>query len=362
MYKYFFLLLISFTTAGQFLLDADAKGQAVRGLDFLYNNQWSAGRKELEKIYTKYEEHPVSFLLKATYLYLKFAPIENYPQEERQYVAYLNECVASGESLLKTYPEESTFYLLAAHGYLAQIHHYKKDYLKAALEGKKAYAYFKKGKELKGRIPDFLFTSGMYNYYRVQYPISHPSIKTVISFFEAGNKELGIKELQQAIAKSTFSRIEAANYLGGIYLKYEDKPSLALEVYTRLSNKYPNNAIFRMRKVESLIALDKADLAKKEMERISGNKNVLVLAEWLFKGMLEKDKKVALANFARALQVEAKGAYVQDYRSMAYLFLAEGFYEEGKLDKARLFLRKAQENANYLWVLSRISQLKERLS
>lgn len=65
----------------------------------------------------------------------------------------------------------------------------------AANEAKKHTDILTKAK-IQNSNPEFLFASGLYNYYRVQYPESHPLVKPVIMFLITEIKLLGLPNLK----------------------------------------------------------------------------------------------------------------------------------------------------------------------
>jgi len=54
--------------------------------------------------------------------------------------------------------------------------------MKAVSYARKAYAFMKIGIKNTERQPEFLYSSGIYNYYRVAYPELHPIIKPLMVF------------------------------------------------------------------------------------------------------------------------------------------------------------------------------------
>lgn len=69
---------------------------------------------------------------------------------------------------------------MAGHGYIALIHNYNNEKMKAASEAKKAYDYVMDGFKYMQHNPEFYFSSGLYNYYMIRYPEDHPIVKPVV--------------------------------------------------------------------------------------------------------------------------------------------------------------------------------------
>ena len=69
-----------------------------------------------------------------------------------------------------SYDIEAVYFELIARGLLAEYYAEDRRYLDAFTEGNKMYGLIKKGFDLVDKQPEFLFTAGLYNYFRVAYP------------------------------------------------------------------------------------------------------------------------------------------------------------------------------------------------
>lgn len=362
--SFLLLFICTHTCLGQFLKDKVAQVAVQKAYDKLYNEEWNEATQLLIPVYEKYKNHPVSNLIKASVLQMRYMPIESNVAKQREFLSELELCRAKSEQLLKQadVKAEVTFYLLASHGYIAQVHHNNGDFFKAAYEGKKAYNYMKDGFTLVNTNPEFNFTNGLYNYYREQYPVNHTEIKPIIVFFNKGDKQKGLMELNKAKNEAIFTKNEAAFMLLGINLKYENNSKEALKIASALFKKYPKNSTFKMRYVEALIRNSQKEEAAKVINSGFGNgRGLFELSKLLFLGQIETDANKAKAYYAQAIKVSAKGHFVQDYKSMAYFGLADEFYNNGEITSAKLMLKKAKEIAGYTWVKSAIDSLEQKL-
>lgn len=349
-----FFLIFSATSFAQLLNDNESKQLIIKGLDKLYNYEFKEADSYFHHVKAKYPKHPVTPLLSALQVQWQNLPVEQNPKALAQYLALLEKCQLSAETLLKDQSKkaEAIFFLVASHGYIALVLNYKKEQVKAANESRKAYGYLKDGKQLIEKNPEFLFTSGLYNFYRIQYPETHPIVKPAMIFFENGNKKLGIQQLEQAVQKSVFSRIEASFYLMNVFLKYESNYPKALVYSNWLHERYPNNLIYTMRHAESLMMNGKIDDALPLIQQLKRtNDKVYVLAGNLFEGlMLEKFKKndkAAAEHYLSVLKMHPNERYTNDYYAMAYAGLARISIRSGNNKRAEELYRKCLEYAEY---------------
>ncbi|GAB3513378.1 hypothetical protein GCM10027442_26320 [Emticicia fontis] len=341
------------------LTDNDSKQTIIKGLDKLYNYEFKEADAFFQKVKAKYPQHPVTPLLSAIQVQWQNLPLEKNPKAVNLYMSLLEKCEALAEPMLKdpNKKAEATFFLLASHGYITLAYNYRKEPMKAANEARKAYGYMKDGFGMIERNPEFYFTSGLYNYYRIQYPETHPIVKPVVIFFENGNKKLGLTQLELATQKSVFSRIEAAYYFMNLNLKYELNYHKGLFYADLLHDKYPNNPIYLMRYAEALILSGKYDevIPKINDLRKTGG-SVYQIAANLFDGLIaekvKRNDKLALEFYNTVLKNEPDERYTKDYYAMTYLGLGRIAERAGNKKRANELYNKALDTAENKGVIA----------
>lgn len=355
----FLLLFIFFSTTGfsQFFDDTKSKEFAQKGLDLLYNQKFEDAAYVFQNVKNKYPNHPVNFLINALELELRYLPIDKNPTKLKEYLAELDKCIAAGKNLHRnpTYKKEATFFILAAYGFSALTHNYRNDFMAAADEARKALSYFLDSKKYKNDNPEFYFPSGLYNYYRVQYPEDHPIVKPVMIFFEQGNKKTGLLELETAIKRSIFCKTESTMYLTNIYINYESNFTKAKYYSELLFDKYPDNQIFKLKYIECLLLNKEYEKANQLNQTLKNNtKNIFAISYNCFEGYLQehylKNNSLALSHYAKALKFPKEERYTKEYRSIASLGLARIMRDQNEYDKAKVFYKDALKNTDYVWI------------
>jgi tetratricopeptide (TPR) repeat protein len=351
--------LFCFSAHAQLLTDNDAKQTIIKGLDKLYNYEFKEADAFFQKVKAKYAHHPVTPLLSAVQVQWQNLPLEKNPRAVNQYMSLLEKCQALAEPMLKdpTRKAEATFFLLASHGYITLAYTYRKEPMKAANEARKAYGYMKDGFGMTERNPEFYFTSGLYNYYRIQYPETHPMVKPVVIFFENGNKKLGLSQLELAAQRSVFSRIEAAYYFMNVNLKYELNYNKAFVYADLLHDKYPNNPIYLMRYTEALVMTGKYEEAIPKINTLRKiNSPVYQIAANLFDGLVaeksKKNDKLALEFYNTVLKNEPDERYTKDYYAMTYLGLGRIAERAGNKKRANEMYVKALDTTENKGVIA----------
>lgn len=354
-----FCIFINQLLHAQLLSDTESKQFIVSGLDKLYNYEFKEADLFFQKVKTKYPKHPVTPLLTALQIEWQNLPIDQSPKALVQYSQALEKCRVAAEPMLEDekLKPEATFFLLAAHGYTALSHHYQKENMKAGREALKAYDYLKDGFKFMDKNPEFYFTTGIYNFYRIQYPETHPIVKPLMVFFGPGNKKLGLVQLETAIHKSVFSRVEAAYYFMGVNFKYENNLAKATQYSTWLHEKYPNNPIYAMRYVEAMVANHKYDEVSTLIQNLRKNPSVIYqISMNTFDGIaaekIKKNDKLALHYYQNALKYKPEYKYTNDYYAMACCGIARIAQKGGDIKKAKEYYKKALEYAEYKSIIA----------
>jgi hypothetical protein len=360
--KIFFLavLCLPFLTNAQFLEDEKAKESTLRGLDLIYNFEFEKAESALAPIKSQYSNHPVVHLLNALQIQNQYIPIDGNAVAYKSYIAELRKCEEKAKVFYKNpkFKTEATYFLLASEGLLALSNVYRKEYLEMGVIAKRAYGYFLESQKIKNQSAEFLFSSGLYNFYRVQYPESHPATRSIFYFFDNGNKKLGIQELELSAKNSIFSRIEAQTFLIHILIKYESNFKKAQLYSHNLYSKYPNNTLFLISEIEGMLMNKEYEKAEKLNQiLLKKTDQVSKICSFTFEGYLDEHHRneltAAKTNYAKALKITADDRHTKDYHAMAYLGLGNIFKSENSDAKAKAMYKESVKIAEYKWIIEK---------
>ena len=367
--KLFCLLLFTFYLSpkkakAQILNDAATRQLISQGLDNMYSYNFKESVEFFQKIKAKYPQHPVYYTLMAIQTELQYFPLKDYPAQQKIYLAYLNQSRNLSEAMLEKNEEdiEANFFELAVLGYLAAHDADNQEFMKAVSVAKKAYSHLKKGLVLTDKQPEFLYSTGIYNYYRVEYPETHPIIKSVIWMFADGNKKLGLQQLDLATKKTIFMKNESTFYAGYVYTKYESNFAKALTYNNILIEKHPNNLLYQMQRMEFLTAVGRYDDAEEFADKIIKQKGIVFqCAGTIFKGLItekgKKDDKIAEALLQKGIKMPFDERFTKDYHALAYTGLARIAKRAGDLEKMREYAKKASKMAEYKSTLAELKAI-----
>ena len=354
---FFFVIFIALEASGQEkLLEQPTTLEIVKkGLHYIYNTESRKAEQYIHLVEELMPHHPVAPMMRALNTNWSANPIESDTEEFRKLIGYLQLSLDRTKNYLKEDPNdmEAVFFAMAIYGWLAQF--YDEDGLtfKALNSAKKAYQYMKIGFEMMDQSPEFYFSTGLYNYYRVQYPESNPVYKPFLWFFPDGDKELGLEQLDYASKQAVFTRAEASMYLAHIYLRYENRPSKAVSYSEELVELFPKNTFFKVNHGEALLAAEEYKkvypliqmllLEHKEFYKMSGEIFYGIYLE-KYHGDLERAEQWYRKSLVTS---ENLGARARNKKSLAYAGLARIAARVGQKETARDHYRQALKLAQY---------------
>ncbi|WP_436515505.1 hypothetical protein [Ekhidna sp. To15] len=254
MRKIFITILITtaFYLPAQVFEPGHIQDLVKKGTDHIYNSSADSAEYYIAKAEAYIPDHPVIPLMRAMTMLWYNIPIiseEVFAKMEVQLDSAIF-LAKKGDPDLED--PEMIFFAMASYGLLAEYYADQDYTMKAVGEANRAYGLMKKGFQIVDEHPQFLLTTGLYNYFREKYPERHPIYKPLLWFFRSGDKELGLKQLEAACTKSFLTRVEAYVYLSYIYLRYEFDPKVAQKYLSELCSLYPNNYYAKAKYLESL--------------------------------------------------------------------------------------------------------------
>jgi len=333
---------------------------------YIYKSDSVNSVQAIARVSASLPEHPVVPLMEAVFLLWREMPMHTSDSVFFTFEDKLKEVISKSQQLSDEYKSEKIFFEMSARGFLAEHYADEGAYLKALGEAHKTYGFMKDGFKLVPDAPEFLLTSGLYNYFRVAYPEKHPVYKPLLWFFKTGNKEKGIMQLERAVHETIISKVEAHLYLSYIYLRYERKPEKATHYLGKLFNDYPENSYFRAKYVESLIEYNAFDNIPSLTEvLLNHSRDYYQMSGETFMGMyhekFKSNKWEAIRFYEKAVErVERLKGHGNHYISWAYLGLGRCTFESDPV-KAKAALHKAKDFSETRWVKKEAEKLLREL-
>ncbi len=349
-----FLLLLIFSEVAlsQAVTDDLWARQKIRtALDDIYNQKFVLSPEIEVQLQKKYPNHPINPMLKALRLFWSGFPVQYSVKNFDEYAEQLNLCYELADKLPQkgTAIPESIFFKALSKMMLAKFHADNKEITAAIWAAKDAYSLIKESVKWKEKYPEFLFITGLYNYYRVSYPEKNPGYKPFMSLFMDGDKELGLNELEISAQKSLFCNTDAKLFLTFILQHNEGKPMEALNHIKSINEKFPNNYFYTILYCENLLTNHKYDDALFFTEKLTDHRSAYARAVGKVLDTWAKEQTGLNPEACRVLYVDALkelesySKVTSSFQGYAFLGIGRCYFKEHNYSEGVKALDRAIE-------------------
>lgn len=320
--------------------------EATQALNDLYNFKFEKAEQQFQWFKQKYSWHPLPYFLLGLSEWWKIMPNTKATQYDDKFLAYMDSAITVSENLFEKHPEykvEGAFFLAAAHGFKGRLYsdEERKNWRKAAVEGKAALNYMEICREKENLSPELQFGDALYNYFSVWVPENYPAMKPLLWFFRRGDKQLGLKQLKEVSYNAYYTRTEAMVWLMRILNSYENDQPRAFQISEYLHQTYPDNPYFHRYYARMLYArgmypeleresktiINKIDSAQLGYEATSGRYAAFFLGQmYEFQRRYEEAKKYYLmaTNYAEQVGATETGYYLYSLISLGEIAEKQG--------------------------------------
>ena len=212
-----------------------------------YNFSFDKARKFQQVLETLTPDHPAPHFLFGLILYWENFPLTPEKEASEMFIERMDQSVEMAQRMLEedqTYME-GAFFDLFGRAFKAMFWADNGRSGKVVPDLSTMYKHTKEGFKFKEQFVEFYFSTGLYNYYIEAYPEAHPVYKPLVSFMEKGDRKLGLSQLNQAINRTVYLKVESLLFMSIIQLKYENNLRTAALYAERLFREYPANIYFQ---------------------------------------------------------------------------------------------------------------------
>ncbi|MGE5419917.1 MAG: hypothetical protein ACM3UT_07005 [Chloroflexota bacterium] len=343
----------------QVLKDTATLNLVKTTVDQIYGMNFTEADESTRRISTKYPDHPVVFLLQGLQIYWKNYPLLSGSAPGKDFERQMHLCIEKCDSYDAENEAEFLLASMCARGSLLAFYAGNDLTSKVYSLGSSSYRYLRRSFEFTEIFPDFLFFTGLYNYYREAYPEAHPGYKPLLAVFPAGDKEKGMYELRLAFKQSIFMKAEASTFLSSNYKYFENDYINASYFSTLIFRVYPLNIVYRINCIEDLLLTGKYNEAEK-LILSAGSKTdndyfmsqIMILTGILYEKKYSDMSRAEQEYQEGAEKISEFGNYGDQYAAYAYFGLSRISGLENDRQNQRLYRRKALgltdfENVNF---------------
>ena len=261
---WFTLFVLTFAIYPSIITAADKTGDEVvwQGISAFYNEEFDEAVEVLTKARNDFPEHPTVHLVWAVSLWLRAQAKDGYKVAHTALEKSSAEIIPVYQQLLKKYPRDPDYQLNMAttQGLLARVALGKKDWLGVVSSGIKGYKGARAVHQNHPEIYDSYLPLGVLNYYVGR---SSSAVQVLGNIFGIeANSDIGLQQINLAVEKGEYARVEATSILAYIYLWIQDDPQLALIYCDKLRSEFPKSAYYHHIYTEALLQLKRLDEAE----------------------------------------------------------------------------------------------------
>src|SRR5438105_4144947 len=165
---------------------------------------------------------------------------------DEQFSREVDRAIASNEAWAAREPDsaEAHFYTGAAYAARVQWRVLRDEKLSAARDGKRIKQALERAIALDPDLEDAHFGIGLYEYYADIAPATAKVLRFLL-MLPGGNRTEGLSQMRRARSEGKLMRGEADYQLQIIYLWYERRPDIAVQLLASLRDRFPGNPLFR---------------------------------------------------------------------------------------------------------------------
>lgn len=229
------------------LTDPFVQTEGRRGIDRLYNMEFEEAERIFAEINRRYPDHPIGPFLEGLNIWWNHIMLNlSDTSHDEAFLATMDAVVERCDELLDEDGDslDALFLKGAALGFRARLYSNRERWMKAVMDGRRAVSAVRKVGDLAPETPDYVFGKGMYDYYAAIIPEHYSFAKAVMFFLPDGDREQGLRQLEQAAENGQYIQTEAVYFLLQIHYLYENDYRKSREYATWLRGRHPDNPYF----------------------------------------------------------------------------------------------------------------------
>ncbi|WP_232798270.1 tetratricopeptide repeat protein [Salinibacter altiplanensis] len=334
--------------ASSVLTDGFVRTTGTEGLDRLYGMEFEKAKARFNAIDARYPDHPIGPFLQGLNLWWTIMLDLTDTSHDEAFIEQMNTVVERCDALLAEDPDhfDAALFKAAAHGFLARLHSNRHRWWKTIRNAQKAISNVQTVEEGAPERGDYVFGSGMYDYYAAILPEEYSVSKAIMWMLPDGDKEQGLERLRETATNGHYVRTEAIYFLAKIHYLYEDDFRTTRKWTDRLRERHSDNPFFhtfegrvyaRWGRWRQARRIFRTVLERAEAGRAGYNAHMEEIARlYLARDRLYQDAyQEALQHLAALEQLTARTT-VEDtrYRMLGYLYQGMVYDALGRRDMA----------------------------
>ena len=333
--------------ASSILDESFVRKAGTKGLDRLYGMEFEKAKALFEKIDERYPNHPVGPFLKGLNLWWTIMLDLTDTSHDEAFIEQMNTVIERCNALLEEDSDhfDAALFKAASHAFLARLHSNRYRWWKTIRNGQKAINYVQRVEEVAPQRGDYVFGSGMYDYYAAILPQEYSLSQAIMWLLPDGNKERGLRLLRETATNGRYVQTEAIYFLAKVHYLYEDDFRASKRWVSRLRQKHPDNPFFhtfegriyaRWGRWRQARRIFQSVVTRCEAGKAGYNTHMEEIAQlYLARDRIYQDQyQEALTHLAELEQLTSRNIENTRYRMLGYLYQGMAYDALGKRDLA----------------------------
>jgi hypothetical protein len=352
---YVFWAWLNSPVNSQVLTDTSTFNLMRKGIDYIYNLQFSEARSVYGKIKAKYPEHPFCYVYKGLITYWENYPLIPSSPQRPSYENDMRYAIKLCEN--NQQPVDQAEYLLSnlgARGMLLLFYADNDLSMDVIPMASSTYQLVKQSFQFTSSYADFYFFTGLYNYYREAYPEAHPVYKPLAMLFPKGDRAKGLKELNIAGKKAIVLKAEAQSFLAGIYISFENNFEQAYKYSKTLHELYPRNLQYSTVYIKNLLLVKRYEEAeslintnRKKISNAYTQAQLSILNGILLEKKYHNHKQAQVFYTKGIKDISPYGKFGNEFSAYAYFGLSRISGVNGDKRYKKIYWKQAMELADF---------------
>jgi len=224
----------------------EIRTSAKSGLEALYDFRFEEADSLFRVISRQHSDHPIGPFLEALTLWWTILLDLTDTKHDQAFYAAMNEVITRSDDRLATdeYDFDAMFFKGIALGFRGRLRSNRRDWIRAAADGKRAMGYVLAVANADSTNDDFALGRGIYQYYAALIPERYPLLRPITAFLPPGDRIGGMNELMRTARDGYYMQTEAMYFLVQINYLYEKDFQASVQQISWLRERYPRNSFF----------------------------------------------------------------------------------------------------------------------
>ena len=201
---------------------------------------------QFRSIGERYPAHPIGPLLAALTTWWQILLDLSSTEHDEAFYAAMTDVVDRCTEMLAEDPDnfDAMFFKGVALGFRGRLRSNRRDWLRAAADGKRAMDYVLEVARRRPENHDYAFGHGLYRYYAAVIPDRYPVVRPLLAFLAQGRPRRRTGSAGENRYVGALLSLGATYFLLQIYYLYENSYAKSLEYAARLRDAHPGNSFF----------------------------------------------------------------------------------------------------------------------